>query len=275
MGDADRGFGQKQPGSWAYSCLPFLEEHAVHQIGAGIANFNDKKAALSILSSTPVAGFYCPTRRPPVATPRIHTGNQGINANHVEAQARSDYAANLGPRPPGEPAATQWNDGGPSSFTRADQGVGFFKDKSYTDPVSGETKNWLNKIHGVVFQAVEYKFKDITDGTSKTYMIGEKYLMPECYSLAPGERPGLRNWADDQSAWAGDDLDTCRNADAESLPLQDQSGFEDWYRFGSAHPGVFQMSMCDASVRSVSYDIDARTHELLGNRRDGEALPDF
>jgi hypothetical protein len=34
------------------------------------------------------------------------------------------------------------------------------------------------------------------------------------------------------------------------------------------------MSMCDASVRSVSYDIDARTHELLGHRRDGQASPE-
>src|SRR5688572_33416272 len=34
MGDPDRGFGESQPGSWAYSCLPFMEEQQVHEIGA-------------------------------------------------------------------------------------------------------------------------------------------------------------------------------------------------------------------------------------------------
>jgi prepilin-type N-terminal cleavage/methylation domain-containing protein len=33
IGDPDRGFGIKQPGSWAYSCLPFLEATAIHQKG--------------------------------------------------------------------------------------------------------------------------------------------------------------------------------------------------------------------------------------------------
>ena len=44
-------------------------------------------------------------------------------------------------------------------------------------------------IHGIVFQALEYNFKHVTDGTAKTFMMGEKYIMPEAYSLSPGERP--------------------------------------------------------------------------------------
>ena len=43
MAEPDRGFGEKQPGSWAYSCLPFLEEQAVHQIGAGITGSTKKR----------------------------------------------------------------------------------------------------------------------------------------------------------------------------------------------------------------------------------------
>ena len=35
MADPDRGFGEGQPGSWAYSCLPYLEEQTLHQIGGG------------------------------------------------------------------------------------------------------------------------------------------------------------------------------------------------------------------------------------------------
>ena len=50
----------------------------------------------------------------------------------------------------------------------------------------------MAKINGIVFQAFEYKFKHVTDGTSKTYMVGEKYLMPEEYYVVPGMRPVYR-----------------------------------------------------------------------------------
>src|SRR3954467_1761248 len=36
--DPDRGFGERQPGSWAYSCLPYMEEGAIHDMGRGITN---------------------------------------------------------------------------------------------------------------------------------------------------------------------------------------------------------------------------------------------
>jgi prepilin-type N-terminal cleavage/methylation domain-containing protein len=272
MADADRGTGEKQPGSWAYSCLPFLEEQATWQIGQGIKDFNLEKAPNALLSSKPVATFYCPSRRPAAATPCLHPGAQAYNADHADLQARSDYAANLGPLFNDDIVSTQWF-GGPSSLVRAEQGIGFFRDTPYVE--NGKTKNWMTKIRGVVFQAYEYKMKQISDGTAKTYMVGEKYLMPEEYSLAPGERPDLTNYGDDQSCWAGDDLDMNRNADNIFPPAQDQSGLELIYSFGSAHPGVFQMAMCDASIQSISYNIDPKVHERLGDRRDGETVSDY
>src|SRR5215203_4403358 len=157
MADPDRGFGERQPGSWLYSCLPYLEEQSLRQIGAGIADpiAPAKKAALADLSRRTVAVFYCPSRRPASPTPRLYTGPQAVNADHSDVQARTDYAANLGPVFNGDVAATQWL-GGPASFSRADQGIGFFKTSTYLDPVTGVQKNWMEKIHGIVYQAVEY-----------------------------------------------------------------------------------------------------------------------
>jgi hypothetical protein len=274
MADPDRGTGEKQPGSWAFQCLPFLEEQAVHDIGLGITDSNLEKAPLAKLSGTPVATFYCPSRRPATAAPNRYPGAKYFNADYAPTLAHSDYAANLGPLFNDVIDSTQWL-GGPSSFVRADQGIGFFKDSSFVDSTDGQKKSWMTKIRGVVFQAYEFKIKQITDGTANTYMVGEKYLMPEEYSLGPDDLPSLNDWGDDQSCWAGDDLDMNRDADDKYTPLQDQSGLNDWYRFGSAHPGVFQMAMCDASVRSISYDIDPVTHERLGDRRDGDPVSGY
>ncbi len=35
VGDPNRGFGQAQPGGWAYNILPFMEFHSVHDEGLG------------------------------------------------------------------------------------------------------------------------------------------------------------------------------------------------------------------------------------------------
>jgi hypothetical protein len=163
-----------------------------------------------------------------------------------------------------DPFFTQWF-GGPSSFTRADQGIGFVKDADGTS--KGGLPRWMDMIGGVVFQAWEYKLKDVSDGSAKTYMVGEKQVRPEAYL---GE---LLDIGDDQSCWSGDDLDLCRNADDKWQPLPDQIGLvEPPYRFGSAHASVFQMAFCDGSVQSITYDIDPITHERLGGRRDGEVV---
>jgi prepilin-type N-terminal cleavage/methylation domain-containing protein len=266
MADPDRGTGENQPGSWAYSCLPFMEEQAIHQIGAGIARWDapESKTALTDLATRPVAGFYCPSRRRAAATAYTQgTPSPYYNANKPEVEARSDYGANLGPLYDNNVQYGQWF-AGPTSFVRADQGTGF--QKTRTD---GALRNWMDMIGGIVYQSWEYNLKDVTDGTAQTYMVGEKYLVPDRYL---GES---QDFGDDQSCWAGDDLDVGRFADDQYRPLQDQPGFPDFFRFGSAHAGGFQMAFCDASVQTVSYDVDPLTHERLGGRRDGEVVSEF
>ena len=41
---------------------------------------------------------------------------------------------------------------------------------------------------------------------------------------------------------------------------------------GSAHAAGFNIALCDGSVRTISYSIDAATHANLGNRKDGVAI---
>lgn len=263
VGDPDRGFGESQPGSWAYSILPFMEATPIYNMGKGATAGAAKKAALTKLLETPVATFYCPSRRSPRAYTNKDAAVAPFNANRPTVVARSDYGGNLGPeirQKTGEPAPwcggrfTQWCSG--PDPAQADAGQGFVANRFDQHARNG----------GVIFQRSEVNFKEITDGTSQTYMVGEKYVSPDRYE------DGI-SLADDQGAWQGDDLDMNRNT--EVPPVQDQPGVELLYSFGSAHPATWQMAMCDASIRGLSYDIDADVHWRLGHRSDGDPVAGF
>ncbi|NQT38164.1 MAG: DUF1559 domain-containing protein, partial [Planctomycetes bacterium] len=62
IGDPDRGFGETQPGGWIYNLLPFVEQDALHNLGAGKSD-SEKRAFAGEVANTPIAMFNCPSRR--------------------------------------------------------------------------------------------------------------------------------------------------------------------------------------------------------------------
>ena len=112
VGDPDRGAGKKQPGSWIYSILPYLEQQALHDLGAG-KSVAEKKTAAAIVAATPLTAINCPTRRKSVAYPNGFFGTWvADNAGPSSVLAKGDYAINLGgqtddftDRGPGAPVA--------------------------------------------------------------------------------------------------------------------------------------------------------------------------
>jgi prepilin-type N-terminal cleavage/methylation domain-containing protein len=263
IGDPDRGSGKSQPGSWAYSILPHLEAGALYQKGKG-ATGAAKRAALTELAQSPVGTFYCPSRRPPSAYTNGDVGlGDGINYNfgNPPTLARSDYAANLGPRAApgfGDPPniSSQWGKG--PTLADGDQGKGFLTDSF----------DAFKYIQGVAYQRSEINLKHITDGATNTYMVGEKNVNPDFYT--GGRNSNEKDIGDDQGAWIADDLDNQRLTGPVTYtyarPAPDQPGLPWVYGFGSAHPAAFHMAMCDASVRGISYDVDPTVHNNLGTR---------
>jgi prepilin-type N-terminal cleavage/methylation domain-containing protein len=254
MADPDRGAGKDQSGSWGYQLLPYLEASHVHDIGRGL--FGEAKYdELTRLASTPVAVFYCPSRRLAEATPTVDTpfalteippGLYWYNAKRADNLARSDYKANAGD------TFVFWGEGPPPS--KAEKGEGFLVFNDIDGPTTPGAFN------GVVVQRTPIQFAHIFDGLSKTYFAGEKYLPSEHYET--GANP-----ADDQSCWNGDDMDML--ASTEHPPSRDDvlkgpMGVS----FGSTHVDGLNMALCDGSVQFISYQVDPHVHSQFGNRRD-------
>ena len=123
-GDPDRGHGRAQPGGWLYNILPFIEEAAIHDLGAdGSANIitAGQMQGAAMAATKVIPTYACPSRRalqlyPLVALP--DGTHLALNANAVPAVFRSDYAANAGD------TFIQWTSG-PTSMANAIAGVGF------------------------------------------------------------------------------------------------------------------------------------------------------
>jgi prepilin-type processing-associated H-X9-DG protein len=248
FGDPDRGFGKRQPGGWIYNILPYIDQGALRQTGAG-QPLSQKAASLAKVASTPIGILYCPTRRRPIAYP--NTWNQ-VNITPVTTAAHSDYAANSGTQhPDGWWANPPTNNGDPS----------FFDSPGFQPPS-------LNKFDGVIASTYLSKVAAITDGASNTYFLGEKYLIPDHYF------DGVEG-TDNNPVYAGFDWDYQRWAlqtIPPSPPHQDTPGVSDAYSFGSAHAGQFNMVFCDGSVHPISYSIDLETHRRLTCRNDGQPV---
>ncbi|HVA48939.1 MAG TPA: DUF1559 domain-containing protein [Pirellulales bacterium] len=238
VGDPDRGTGVDQPGGWAFNLLPYLERNDLGRMGAGITDEQKKKAAVTAILSIPLDVFNCPTRRPLEISP-FDPNVQPRNFNVPPGIAEGDYAVNAGDY-------VVVPTSGPASYTAAENGSFQWPDTS--------------RCTGVVHLRSEVELAQIRDGTSHTYLVGEK-----CVTLGPVD------YGDDQGLYAGYDYDTVRWT--LRPPLHDQGGTP-VQEFGSAHPNGFQVVLCDGSVRQIGFEIDASVHRRLGNRQDGVPIDD-
>lgn len=236
IGDPDRGVGRKQPGGWIYHLLPYLEQDALSQIGRGLAA-PEKSLALNILCRTPVAVLQCPSR-PSASTAALNPKLVFRNAIVTSPVAITHYAICEGDYITGTL-------GGPLTLADGD------------DPAFEWTD--VSQASGVSFLRSEIRPRDITDGTSHTYLIGEKHVSQRSYFDASDD--GF-----DQPMYSGVDVDIARWTTGPPLPDGLTSQIR---RFGSAHAAGANMVYCDGSVKTISYLIDAVVHQSAGHRSDG------
>jgi prepilin-type N-terminal cleavage/methylation domain-containing protein len=258
VGDADLGVGFNQPGGWWFDVLPYIDQAALHDQGAGLTSGSAAKNSFSnIVIQTPLPVLHCPSRRIAKTRPS-NSCSANCNLPGTPLQAKTDYAGNGGDNDLVD--ATQI--GQPGSIAQG-QSAAYWQ----TAPMGPQNS-------GVCLQHSQLDMGMIRDGASNTYLLGEKYVDPDHYEASNNDG------GDNESAFTGMNWDTMRTANNQSYgvttnaastmtpPRPDTPGFYDYWRFGSAHVATFSMVFCDGSVHMISYSINPELHRRLCNRAD-------
>jgi prepilin-type processing-associated H-X9-DG protein len=277
MGDPDQGVGPQQPGGWVYGVGPFMEEQAVYNLGAGLA-WSQKTVEVGKQMAAVIPSFNCPSRRSglnqPARSPNGNPcdgGHEPRNAVLPATIAKTDYGINGGASHLQAPNNTQCvsadclqanelSEGGRGSYPNCGWHIQLG---------SGAYANF----DGISTFRYGAKMQQIVDGASKTALVGEKMMIGRWYEGVcdkDASNPSGDNGGDNNSMYQGYDYDNTR----WGYPQQDSDNDLDipshWAKFGSAHAGSFNLSMCDGSVQGVDYDVDEKVfgEYIKRNNRD-------
>ncbi len=309
IGHPDAGVGASQPGGWIFNILPYLEQGVLYRQQQGKTGDSLHAAALAT-AQAPLTVLYCPSRRPvqiyPQKTPITSFGNSdeinneftaavgsaqnllvydasststsGSIATGMTSAARTDYAGNgfcFSDFPQNDPTAL--------SFMQTLLGLTVSPSGPYqtaltltparTEALRAALEAEFAGQGGIFFYALTTSMGQISDGTSNTYLCGEKYVDSNHYTDGLDE-------GDCMCDYCGYDEDMIRfvcdygagMSDIGFQPRQDTEGYVDKSVFGSPHAGACNMAFCDGSVHQISYGISRDIHKALGNRADGAAL---
>jgi len=224
---------------WTYQILPYIEQDALwRQVS------NDANGSAGPTSRTPINIYFCPSRRPPGQSPNQRAMNDyasAITGYFLEWSMDPNHLPG-----PGDVTFFWWGDG----FDH--QGI-------------------ISRTHQPG-RDVKVTFPAITDGSSNTLLISEKWLRPDRY---------LGNdWMDDQGWCCGWDPDIVRCTGGITLKQdfiwqqnihQPKYGHDEWnqgFGFGSAHPSGVNALFGDGSCRPVPYSVDPRVWYRAGCRFD-------
>ncbi len=249
--------------TWLVLIMPYLEQGNVSRTW----NFNEPYAQQSdVARATQVKIFYCPSRRQPTDLSHVEDVNPGdhtpppdfvgqssdsrfAGANNPTG-ALGDYAACVGDMrgTPNNPNSQQWPNvtaNGALIRGTALPGGGF---RSNTNLAS------------------------ITDGTSNTFLAGEKHVPLGMFGRAKVGDGSIYNgvWTIYSGRVAGIE-DPLAQSPTDVTP---SIGGDAFYgrKFGSYHLGICQFVFCDGSVRPIKTNIDPDNLRRLAVRNDGEVI---
>ena len=239
--------------TWAVLLLPFIEEQQAYESwDLDITYFNQPESA----RTTGTAAFSCPSRRDGL---QISTDGDRRNAGSSEphrAGVVSDYAACGGDNQPIVAGLINY-----SPFFAPGAGNG-----SLVTCVQG------GRSPAVGGCGSETRFGTILDGTSHTFLVGEKHVPEGTIGIGAGVGPGELNQNQDGSVYNGDLILQGMRCAGPGHSLARAPDEPHSMNFGSYHPGIFQFALCDGSVMALSNNVDTVVLGNLANRDDGRII---
>jgi prepilin-type N-terminal cleavage/methylation domain-containing protein/prepilin-type processing-associated H-X9-DG protein len=264
--------------TWAVLLLPYLEQDNAFSLWDYTWRYAEQPAAAGSAADPCPRDFkfyFCPSRRAPGALSVAYTKNAGDGTPlpTVRPGGLSDYASVAGIA----------NNDGALRIAIPSGTVGGL-------PVSGNpafnSSGPGARVRTFVSQS---RFATITDGTSNTLLIGEKYVRPRSFQgknedrsvFDSGNANNFRRFVGKNPAAVppvaypligNPNLDDPNPPTGAPWPLTEPTSglpLDENASFGSRHPGVCQFVFCDGSVRALPVTLDTQILTYLGLPSDG------
>jgi prepilin-type N-terminal cleavage/methylation domain-containing protein/prepilin-type processing-associated H-X9-DG protein len=248
-------------GSFLLQLLPYVEEESVYDL------FDHTKAAGGVENtnawsrSLPLAR--CPSMNDDHETAHYPVGS-GFTPVFVDGDDwRSHYYAVLGAKPKISPA-TDTECPGTAPY----------------GPLAGSCSHGGMATNGIMYPDSATRTKDITDGTSKTLLIGESswdFRTARVWvvgsNLSPAKMPPNKHVLNDHAfaAYGGRNVAVPMNTASSAGGIGPRNDIA----FGSKHAGGANVALGDGSCRFISENIEMATFKALASRAVGETLGDY
>ncbi len=234
-----------QHATWFVLILPYLEQNALYNQWNLANNYYEQSPAVQ---NALVKTYLCPTRRDnAMPSTQFEVSSTGIPDAQEHPGTQGDYACNGG------------------------QFYNSIVDHPLCQGAMCYANSQVNTSDQVLSSQSQTALKDITDGTSQTFLVGEKHSVQSKWGLS-GPVCG------EGAIWNGDfPRNFSRIAGQTRWNLgqgpTDLSG--PWHcKFGSWHPGICQFLFADGHVVPLSNTIDMDTLQKLACRNDGKVIPE-
>ncbi len=264
----------RQGSGWGMQLLQFLEQGTLLD-GGGPKVDRDRNGTITDLERSKaiheaaIPAFYCPSRRaakahrPNTDWYRFHTDGGGVYIDISQntpqyGHGQTDYACAVG---------RELNSAGNCAGSH---GV------IIQSPNPRQAAQGLPAPEYARQAFVPVTMASISDGTSNTFILGEKRLRIDTLGNYQGDdNEGYASgWDQDvvrQACWqwapTGDCVGGTNRLDKRGIPCGSGQN-----RFGSSHPGGFQVVMGDGAVNFLTYELDLEMFRRMGNRHDGDPV---
>lgn len=216
--DARVGYG------WQTFILPQMEQSSLHR---GF-DFNKPLPPPNAALQTAIPTYRCPEDATPAVNP--------LRSNYGTSNYSGNFGTATGLAPDG-PTISHWLSPRRARFWPGETGT-------------------TDRMNGIFYRNSPVRIARITDGTSNTFIVGER-----------SARSGAGIWP----GVAGNTLHNDAVTDCSPGNMLNSR----YTAFSSEHGGGANFAFCDGSVHFISNTISEKTYGLLGSRNDGQPVGDF